>query len=206
MKLYFLYNHKIREYLDKMLEGFLAETAELSDKFDKIFFHQLMACSKDDSYDLILACQKRMGYNFFEDIHTAKRIFFCFVLYDTACFLKNYKTEKEPEEIKEQIKTLFAITPERWRFYKNFLDEEKENTAEFNEDFVKAAFREIFGIELRSPVELAFMNNLFYNSYKGFIESYTKYIPLGEYERKGAELLGDRVYTGTGGSNIHVGL
>lgn len=175
-------NLLIRINLDKEYEIYLQRTDEIEDKFIKKFFLQINTCAKADAYEMFLEVYKQQNEMFKTSETIAFETFIAaykwLAYYNVITFLFNESKLINVQFVKDTFYEIFQPNFDEVRAFLRLDDIELTSRTVFDTEFSKEFINNLLQIENISPVALAFINNFFYNSYEGFIKSFTNYAPL----------------------------
>lgn len=176
-------NFLIRKSLDKQYEAYLQRIDEIEDKFVKKFFLQINSCAKADVYELFLEVLKQQNEMFRGIEEFGQEVFSgsykWMAYYNVAVFLLNEGGKSiNIQLIKDTFYEIFQPDFEEVRVFLRFDDVAASGKAVFDLEFSREFMSSLLQVKNISPTALAFVNNFFYNSYEGFIKSFTNYAPL----------------------------
>lgn len=178
----------IKNTVEKKKEIYLEKVYGLENPFYLAFYEQSIECIVADAYEFFveLNCEN----NFFNDnlyamnMERGRRLYKMMSLYHTIKILRKKRRELDPQEMKGVLFSIFDFNEKEIKLFNLLYTCACKYEGEFQDLFNKALAKYLFGVEVISPFTLAFIQNFCYNSYRNFLNSFTKYVSLNRRIQK----------------------
>lgn len=178
----------IKETVEKEKMQYLKRVYQLENPFYLAFYEQSIECIVADAYEFFVELDCENNY-FYDHImmmsrQRGQRLFKMMSLYHTIKILRKKRKDLELEEMKPIFISIFDFNEKEIRLFDLLYTCACQYEGEFQGLFNKALAKYLFGEDIHNPFVLAFLENFCYNSYKNFLNSFTKYVSLNRRIQK----------------------
>lgn len=173
--------YNIRKNLDIEYDRLINKTEQLGGRFLKYFYSQVVNCAKADVYEFYIEILNDKGIYDKVNFSVSKDSLSCMLkwisFYHVVRFIDKKGRQLDGEEIEFVLFDLFQFDDEEKEIFTYFSGLNAESRAVFEVEFAKFMIDRVMKFD-SDTIVLAFVNNFFYNSFEGFVKSFTNYVSL----------------------------
>lgn len=178
----------IKKTVEEEKGNFLSKVYQLENPFYLAFYEQSIECIVADAYEFFveLTCENNYFYDNIQYLNQERgqRLLKFMSLYHTIKVLRKRRGDLDPMEMKNILFSVFSFNKKEIRLFDLLFTCACKYEGEFQGLFNKALAKYLFSEDVTNPFTLAFIENFCYNSYKNFLNSFTKYISLSRRIQK----------------------
>lgn len=183
--LYNIYTKKsdiIKKYIEEQRDIYLENIYEMQNLFHISFYEQCVESTIADAYEFFVETENKSNF-FYENIklmneERGKRFFKLMAIHHTIKILRENRMEIDTLKMKKALFSSFEFSEEEQKLYHILYLCACDFERNFSALFAKTIAKYLFSKDSLTPFSLAFLQNFCYNSYKNFMQSFTKYISL----------------------------
>lgn len=185
---------KKQNQMEECFEGqkylYLFRAGELKNSFYRSFFEQCIESTVADAYEILL--ETNTEHNYFKknakkiDKEVGKRFFKLMAIHHGICMMRKRRRELYWEEMRQAMFYVFDFSKKEQKMADILYERACNYESCFADLFAKTTARYLFVSRSLTPFSLAFIENFCYNSYRKFLESFTKYLSIKYRLKKAA--------------------